>query len=319
MRSCQRHKLRFPCNLISVALVLATCSWLSAEPIVPGTGRRLPQIGDNFEDARWQYVPHSPKSTRDKDDQERLPAGEANNRRWYEGMKRGHPDVVRRVSTPPGGLPGSTASLLLQSLWTGVPGRPSYRLGQDDFIADVSYRLGGTLPVAHGPSVVVRVFLPPVDTWEDRSGPHFGFRLALTTTIMRSGEEMQFSATRRKTETYWTGMFIEFQSKTDGYAADYARFRLRADRRGLDFRSIQITKTGWWTLGFSVTPDGMIHYYAKPGVGALTPEDRLASQFPYGYRAEQFKTFFFNVCNNDNGRTWSTAWIIDDPTVYVMR
>jgi hypothetical protein len=253
------------------------------------------------------------------DDQERLPAGEANNRRWYEGMKRGHPDIVERVATPSGGLPGSTASLLLRSLWTGVPGHPSYRLGQDDLIADVSYRLGGTIPVARGPNVVVRVFLPPVDTWENRSGPHFGFRAALTATVPQSESEVLFSRTTLKTETYWTGIFIEFRSKTDGYAADYAQFRLRADRRGLDFPSRQITTTGWWTLGFSLTPDGMVHYYARPGVGDLTPEDRLASQFPYGYRAEQFKTFFFNVCNGDDGRSWSTTWIIDDPTVYIAR
>ncbi len=319
MRFCPFDKRWLPCNLVFVVLLLGVRSRLRAEPIVPGTGRMLPQVGDNFEDERWQYIPHSPKSTRDQDDQERLPAGEAANRRWYEGMKRGHPDIVKRVATPPGGLPGSKASLLLQSLWTGLPGRPSYRLGQDDLIADVSYRMGGTIPVAHGPSVVVRVFLPPVDTWEDRTGPHFGFRAALTTTVPQSGQEFQFSGAYSKAETYWIGMFIEFQSKTDGYVADYAQFRLRADRRGLDFRSMQITKTGWWTLGFSITSDGMVHYYARPGVGNLTAQDRLASQFPYGFRAEQFKTFFFNVCNRDDGRSWSTAWIIDDPMVFVAR
>jgi hypothetical protein len=118
-------------------------------------------------------------------------------------------------------------------------------------------------------------------------------------------------------ETYWTGMFIEFQSKTDGGPHDYAYFRLRADRHGNDFRAKQITTTGWWTLGCSFTPDGMVHYFARPGVDDLTLDDHIASQYPYGYRAQRFKTFFFNVCNGDDGRTWSTPWIIDDPMVFV--
>jgi hypothetical protein len=28
--------------------------------------------------------------------------------------------------------------------------------------------------------------------------------------------------------------------------------------------------------------------------------------------------FFFNVANWDNGRTWSTPWVIDDPKVFVI-
>jgi hypothetical protein len=307
------------CRLSLLAVGLACCCSAQSQTIVPGTGRHLPQVGDNFEDEGWRYILNSPKSTRDLDNQERRPPGESVNRRWYEGMKRGHPDVVRRVPTPPGGISGSAASLLLQSFWSGVPGRPGHRLGQDDLIADVNYRLGGPVPVRHGPNVVVRVFLPPVDTWEDRSGPHFGFRAALTTTVAASPDRVRFSTAVPKVETYWVGIFIEFQSETDGYDADYAHFRVRADRHGNDFHSRQIGTTGWWTLGFSVTPDGMVHYYARPGVEGLRAEDRLAAQFPYGYRAEHFKTFFFNVCNLDDGRTWSTPWIIDDPMVFLAR
>jgi len=114
-------------------------------------------------------------------------------------------------------------------------------------------------------------------------------------------------------------MFIEFESKTDGSEHDYAYWRLRADESGNDFRSKQITTTGWWTIGMSITPDGMAHYYASPGVDDLTAEDHLTSQYPYGYNAEYMKTFFFNVCNGDDGKTWSTPWVIDDPAVYIVR
>jgi hypothetical protein len=179
---------------------------------------------------------------------------------------------------------------------------------QDDFIADVNYRLGGTIRVSQTPNFVTRVFLPPVDQWENRSGTHFGIRAAVDTM---NGNR----------ETYWPGMFIVFQSK-DGstkYSDDYAYLRVRGDRRGRDYKVKQITQTGWWTFGMSFTPDGRIHYYAKPGIEDLTPDDHLASDYPYGYRCERFKTFFFDVCCLDNGRSWSTPWVIDDPAVYYIR
>jgi hypothetical protein len=303
--------------LLAVLVVGSGTNILGAEPVIPGTGLKVINVGDDFEDEDWTYVFNSPKSTRDIDKSIHYPSGESENGRWYEGMKRGHPDVVKRVPTPKKGLPGSKGSLLLQSMYTGIPGRPSYQMQQDDFIADVYYRLGTGIPVSRTPSVVVRVFLPPADTWENRTGVHFGFRTALLTTVTKP--RILFSSSKQETETYWTGMFIEFESKTDGHKDDYAYWRLRADERGTDFRSKQITTTGWWTIGLSVTPDGMAHYYASPGVDDLTPEDHLTSQFPYGYRAEAFKTFFFNVCSGDDGKTWSTPWIIDDPTIYVVR
>jgi hypothetical protein len=69
----------------------------------------------------------------------------------------------------------------------------------------------------------------------------------------------------------------------------------------------------------SVTPDGMVHYYASPGVEDLTEDDYITSQFPYSYRAERFRTFFYNICSADDGRRWSTSFVVDDPKVYVLR
>ena len=68
----------------------------------------------------------------------------------------------------------------------------------------------------------------------------------------------------------------------------------------------------------SMSPDGRVHYFAKPGVDDLTKDDFLVSQLPYGYRAERLNSFFFNICNNNNGRTWSTPFVIDDPEVFVV-
>ena len=81
----------------------------------------------------------------------------------------------------------------------------------------------------------------------------------------------------------------------------------------------RIEQLGWWTLGMSFSPDGVVHYFASPGVDALTPEDHITSQYPYAYRTEWLKTFFFNVCTHDDGKTWSTPWVIDDPQVFFVK
>jgi hypothetical protein len=295
---------------------------LAQRPVVPGTGTEILGVGDDFEDPSWGYIPNDPKSTEDIDDNQRAPMGRSTNGRWYEGVKRGHPDIVRRVTTPPGGLLGSSGALLLQSRDTGIPGRPSGKMHQDDFICNVQYRLKRTIHVAEVPSVTTRVFLPPVAQWEPRSGPHFGFRLAVETTAMIEKEVGPLKLKRKEkgNEIYWPGMFIEFESKRQSKKEnDFAYFRIRSNDRGGDIRGPQITQTGWWTLGMSVTPDGMIHYYAAPGVDELTQDAYIASHFPYGYRAERFRTFFYNVCSADDGRQWSTAFIVDDPSVYLLR
>ncbi|MEL6108708.1 MAG: hypothetical protein AAFU85_22100 [Planctomycetota bacterium] len=315
---------------ISACLALASVAWTSLEaqaqkrPVVPGTGSEIVGVADDFEDPSWGYVPRDPKSTEDIDENQRGPMGRSTNGRWYEGIKRGHPDVVKRVPTPENGIPGSTGALLLRSKFTGIPGAPSGKMHQDDFVANVQYRLKRRIDIGEVPSVTTRVFFPPVASWEKRSGPHFGFRLALETTAMVDKEVGVgiFKRTKQEmgNEVYWPGMFVEFESKTQtGKPHDYAYLRIRGNSRGGDFKGPQITTTGWWTLGMSVTPDGMVHYYASPGVDDLTEDDYITSQFPYSYRAERFRTFFYNVCSADDGRRWSTSFIVDDPKVFVLR
>jgi hypothetical protein len=68
----------------------------------------------------------------------------------------------------------------------------------------------------------------------------------------------------------------------------------------------------------SFSGDGMVHYYASPGVDELTADDYITSQFPYSFTARDFRTYFFDVCNRNDGRTWSTPFIIDDPKLYVQ-
>jgi hypothetical protein len=288
--------------------------------LVPGTGVHLTQVGDDFEDENWDFIPNNPKSTEDIDENQRPPMGKSTNGRWYEGAKRGHPDIVRRVATPPGGLEGSSGALLLKSLQTGIPGAPSRKMHQDDFICNVQYRLGGTVPVSQSPSMTTRVYLPPMEEWEKRNGPHFAFRAAVETTITETKTKFLFASQEKKDEIYWPGLFIlRGVKKVEGKQVPYAHFRVRADRNGGDFMGPEIPVMGWWTLGLSFTPDGLVHYFAKAGTDDLTAEDYIATAMPYGYRCEEVRSFFYNVVNGDNGRDWSTDWIIDDPKFYVLK
>jgi hypothetical protein len=286
----------------------------AADAVVPGTGQKIAQVGDDFEDEQWEWVHHWPKSSEDLNRSQNAPGGEASNSRWYEGIKRGHPDLVQRVATPPGGLPDSRGSLLLRSLHTGVPRSPSFRQQQDDFVADVQYRLGGAIPVHQTPSVVTRVFLPPIAQWERRAGCQFAFRCSADTSVRRTS----LARSRTESETYYPGFFLDFEPAGQDHETDSALWRIRANSSGDDFPGKQITTTGWWTLGMSFTADGAVHYYARPGVGDLQASDHITTQVPYGYRCERFRTFFFNVCNGDDGRTWSTEWVVDDPSVYYI-
>jgi len=312
--------------LIATALLSLTTSTWAQSPVIPGTGIKLQNVGDDFEDERWSFRPNFPKSSEEQDERRREPAGWSMNSRWYEGIKRGCPDVAARVATPAGGLEGSTGALLLRTVHSGIPGVYSNKMQQDDFIANVWQRVGHKIPVSHTPSVVARVFMPPIATWENRTGATFGFRTSLETHAMRVPEHKKkkkdfWGRPPKKEwglETYWPGMFVELRSETDyNQPYDMAYWRVRGDQYGREVRGPNIEMTGWWTLGMSVTPDGMVHYYISQGIEPLTAEDYVTSQFPYGYKAETFKTFFFNVCNLDNGRTKSTDWVIDDCEVFL--
>ena len=52
--------------------------------------------------------------------------------------------------------------------------------------------------------------------------------------------------------------------------------------------------------------------------GHLTEEDHIYSSFPYGSRCLVFDNFFFDVANWENGKNWSTPWIVDDAEFFVV-
>ncbi|MGI9429134.1 MAG: hypothetical protein ACR2NM_10780, partial [Bythopirellula sp.] len=278
-----------------------------------------------FEDTSWSFINNFPKSSREQDERLRSPTGKSTNGRWIEGPERGQPDHMKVVPNPEGALPGSQYGLLIRTLNSGIPGYRSHDVQQDDLIANCISRLGMSIPVRDMPSAVVRVYLPPADQWENRTGPHFGFRISTSTTVteMASSGRGFFSSSRSTTkqEPYWPGLWIHFKSETNrNVEEDSAFLAYRGNRMGRDIRCKEIPadQFGWWTFGISTTGDGQIHYYAKRGIENLTAADHLTSQFPYSYHAERMRTFFFNACNRNDGKTWSTPFIIDDPQLFVV-
>lgn len=290
------------------AVVLAPTLTLAGTPFVPGSGDLVRQAFDDFEDPKWSYRLNLPKSSYEQDDNQRGPGGYSNNKLWHEGAKRGTPDIVKRVPTPPGGIEGSTGAMMFQTKFSGVPGKLSGQQQQDDLLMKIDRRLGRSIPVTWQPSCTVRVYLPPFDQWEQRSGASFGMR-----------GDCRGRRPEGDVAAMWPGMFILFQ-KANGKSrpADQAQLTIRASTKGQDMRSTVITEPGWWTLGMSFSPDGQIHYYASEGVDDLTEEDYLTSSYAYNYRCLAMDNFFFNVANWDNGRSLSTPWVIDDPKVFVI-
>ncbi len=319
VRACGSFAMAATCRLL-VITVFVFGGWDNAwAQLVPGTGQRVEGASDDFEDPKWEFIHNFPKSSRNLDTQERLPLGNSRNELWYESAKRGQPDVIARVTTPKGGLPDSKGALLLRSLHTGVPRIPSTDSQQDDLLVDVSLAIDGYIPTSWLPSVVVRVYLPPFKEWENATDTSFGFRTQVVGSAWTKRHRKRFSLARKRTkmETYWPGMFIQFNSKDQPeHDADSAVFIIRADELGRDVLGPVITQTGWWTLGMSFTSDGRVHYYASPGIDDLTSKDHIMSFLPYDSPAEQFDSYFFNVCNQNDGKQWSTNWVIDDPSVY---
>jgi hypothetical protein len=283
-------------------------SSMAAQPFVPGTGEMLERCFDDFEDPNWKWTYNHPKSSHEQDENQRGPGGFSNNGLWHEGAKRGTPDMVKRVPTPPGGIEGSQGALMFATRLSGIPGKISNQQQQDDLLLKIDRVTRGPINVAWQPSCTVRVYLPPFEKWENRTGPSFGMR---ADCIARTREN--------ETEHYWPGMFFLFRSEsTRNVENDMAKLTVRADARGRDVRSYDITEPGWWTMGMSFTPDGQVHYYASPGVDDLNEQDYLMSSYPYGYKTLSFDNFFFNVANWETGNNWSTAWVIDDPKMFVI-
>ncbi|NER39172.1 MAG: hypothetical protein F6J93_35340 [Oscillatoria sp. SIO1A7] len=292
----------------------------------PGTGVRLDEYGDRFEQRRWRYNNNNPKLENQHSDSgsgltnnirnQNNPLGRSANGRWIEGTVRGQPDIVRRVRRPIGGLRRSRYALRLQTRNSGTPGVTEGTLQQDDLLNQANGNLFANRPLGKGLSVTTRIYLPKLSKWEDRNGCHLGFR------VSASGHKANGDLL-----DYWPGIWICFNNGGEG--KDHFRFSVRANNEGNDVWATEktYTRVGWWTLGMSFNADGSISYYASPGVDDLTAEDLLvfrtdsgsapATYKPYGIEFDNLDFVFFSLANIDG--QWSTEFVIDDLSVYEIR
>ena len=85
---------RLPAGMITCLAALAAiaataavdASPAQAQGLVPGTGQKVSQVGDDFEDPDWKYIFNGYKSSEEQDGQHRLPSGYSDNRRLMESM-----------------------------------------------------------------------------------------------------------------------------------------------------------------------------------------------------------------------------------------
>ena len=231
---------------------------------MPGTGEFLKDCCDDFEDPNWSYRYNLPKSSHEQDENQRSPGGMSNNGLWHEGGKRGTPDVVKRVPTPPGGIEGSTGALMFATKNSGIPGNVQQQAAAGRPVDDVQPPAG------------------PVDS-DDLAAELHGARLSAGVgqvgksqwSVVRHAVRLPGRNPDGTMEAYWPGMFMLFQSKTEQGRQTGSRARSRSAATVWATMSAASTsiEPGWWTLGMSFTADGQIHYYGHKGVDDLTADD----------------------------------------------
>lgn len=310
-------------KFLSSLLALLAFSSNFRSYLPPGTGTRVAEFGDTFEEAGWTYNYNNPKLYNqyhnpgsgwvEKIHTSNTPTSVSANGRWIESPTRGHPDVVEQVRTPSGGLPGSQYALRIRTKDSGTPNLTQGTVQQDDLLNIVPGKTSANLPLGQGLSVVTRIYLPPLSEWHDLKGFHIGFRVGA------SGKDKN-----GKSQNYWPGIWIWMDKSDNGQR--HFRFTVRANNEGSDVMASEkkFTRTGWWTLGMSFNRDGSISYYASPGVDDLNVTDILtftagsqtavATYKPYGYEFTDLDYLFFSTGNTDG--QWSTEFIVDDVAVY---
>ncbi|MEZ6067332.1 MAG: hypothetical protein R3B90_16880 [Planctomycetaceae bacterium] len=98
-------RLKLNWTIAALAVLLAIPAGDVAAQVVPGRGTLL--TTDTFEVDNWGFNYNLPKSSKEEDEQVRYPLGVSTNARWKEGPKRGCPDIVKVIDTPPGGCPAA--------------------------------------------------------------------------------------------------------------------------------------------------------------------------------------------------------------------
>jgi len=301
--------------VVNLCLVCGGCKKESSSGVL-GRTICMKKICDDFEDENWKY-----DRTNNIDSRYYSANGfwwGPDGKKGSDSSNRGDPAIVERIPTPKGGKIKSTGAL---KIGTNIPDDDN-RPTQDDFCT-IGYEdiLKCKLVRSDQPVFVVRVLLPPFNTWGEYYS--FGFR--------------QSARSDNTPKSYYPSIWLyknpELQTDAGSYIlpGTYLAFRIFS-LEGLkpipypEFYPIK--QYGWWTLAIAFDENGVCSYYAYPGTdaSALTEENKIFDdvQFmkKYGKKAllmQYVHSGLFSLGYRPEKSNANLRFAIDDYEVWIAK
>lgn len=273
-------------------VVMAVLLTLPAFGQLPGTGIKITQLSDDFENPNWSFNYASNISS---------------NGMWY-GSLRGAPEVLNRTTPPAGGIPGQTGALQIRSRDNDNDGYPQ----QEDLVTKFHNQLYGRyLQRADQPSFVAHIYMPPYASMQ-KDWSTLGFRIEARSNQLNPGY-------------YYPSIWLQYYN----YGGNYPNNFGVVVRMGDGFASDVYVKNmganyagGWVSVGISFDELGIGHYYFKEGVLPFTAADKIydTTMFPGGSNAKMdwIAYHFLSIGYNANDPDLSPDYRIDDVSVYIV-
>lgn len=236
---------------------------------VLGRTDRLDNISDDFEDPNWEY-----------DRQNHI----SSNRFWRgsPGLKgsdksdRGDPEILERVTPPKDGKTGSTGAL---KIGTNLPDDDNNPTQDDLRTLSFEEKLERKLTRIDQPVFIMRIWLPSFDQLEKNH--QFGFRL-----------EAQSNDTPN---SYYPSIWLRYnhilQRKDRNYVFRGSHFFFRifyldgSNMKYCEEYGGPIKQPGWWTIAITFDENGVCYYYARPGVDALSEENKIFDDIQFNIKS----------------------------------
>ena len=224
-----------------------------------------------------------------------------------KARKRGTPDVVKRVATPPGGIEGSTGALLFATKYSGIPGTISNEQQQDDLLMMFDRRLGRSISMSLAAELHGARLPAAVRTVGEAQRP----------VVRHAGRLPRPQAGRQHRKPIGPACSCCSATQTARASRKTSPSSRSAPARAATTSAASRSyEPGWWTLGMSFSPDGQIHYYASHGVDDLTADDYLDVAVSRTASAACRSTTSSSTWpTGTTAASWSTQWVIDDPKI----
>lgn len=261
---------------------------------------RLDNISDDFEDPNWEY-----------DRQNHI----SSNRFWRgsPGLKgsdksdRGDPEILDRVTPPKDGKTGSTGAL---KIGTNIPDDDNNPTQDDLRTLSFEEKLERKLTRIDQPVFIMRIWLSSFDRLENNH--QFGFRLEAKSNV----------------GWYYPSIWLRYNEVSHEIHLVLRIFyldgnRLTPEHVDLDYGTIK--QHGWWTLAITFDEKGVCYYYARPGVDALSEENKIFDDIQFNIKSDK-KALLMDYVNaglislgyQKEGNI-SPRFVIDDYEVWTVK